>query len=275
MNQLLPTVQRGASRLVLQSPVTLSKAVVPMSIVVAEKLSYYHEISHLRPTPKLLQPVSGRKLLEGQKKKLKQDFLPRPNQEFLFDQYRKQLANPWGGLTNRDILQSLSSSSPLGQRMQTRKLSVESKETDVSDEESYNCILRRREKDMLRHPAGPVARMTKLSRDAVKGGHTYNILVGHELDIVDLESSPPDLIFSLARDFPNASLKAMSTCARDMQSVADDALELHLPNIMVELSKTFDLTSLDDASIDLVTSCFSLQKFTPETTERIIHEIHR
>jgi Methylase involved in ubiquinone/menaquinone biosynthesis len=187
-----------------------------------------------------------------------------------------QLVTPWVGLTNnRDLLLS-SLPSPLAQRMQTRTLSVESKETAVSDEESYNCILRRRENDMHRHPAGPVARMTKLSRDAVKGGHTDEGLVrSRDLDIVDLESSPPDLIYSLARDFPNASVKSLSTSSREMQSVADDALDLHLPNVMVELSQSFDLADLEDNSIDLITSCFSLQKFTMETTERIVNEVHR
>jgi hypothetical protein len=130
---------------------------------------------------------------------------------------------------------------------------------------------------MHRHPAGPVARVTKLSRDAVRRGYKNDEgqIIDRELHIVDLESCPPDLIFSLAKDFPNSSLKSLNTCAARMQSVADGALESHLPNILVELSKTFDLTSLEDNSLDLVTSCFSLQRFTPETTERIIHDIHR
>lgn len=271
MNQLSTIIQRGPSRLMLCSSTTMSKAVAPMSIIIAEKL-YYHEISHLRPTPKLLQPLPGRKLIEGKKKRLRRDFFPRPNQVFLLHQYKMQLVTPWVGLTNnRDLLLS-SLPSRLAQRMQTRTLSVESKETDVSDEESYNCILRRRENDMHRHPAGPVARMTKLSRDAVKGG---GLVKSRDLDIVDLESSPPDLIFSLARDFPNASVKSLSTSSREMQSVADDALNLRLPNIMVELSPSFDLTDLEDNSIDLITSCFSLQKLTMETTERIVNEVHR
>mmetsp|Transcript_66 Transcript_66/g.120 ORF Transcript_66/g.120 Transcript_66/m.120 type:complete len:753 (+) Transcript_66:116-2374(+) len=273
MIKLPPTVQTGGSPLMLCRPVTLSKAIAPMSIIIAEKI-YYHEISHLRPTPKLLlQQAPGRKCLDGKKKRLNRDLFPRPNKDFLLHQYRMQLVNPWAGLQNRDVLLSLSS--PFGQRIQTRKLSVESKETDVSDEESYNCILRKREMEMHRHPAGPVARMTKLSRDALKGGQAYDGIVSRDIDIIDLESSPPDLIFSLARDFSNASLKAMNTCSRDVQSVADGALDLHLPNVMVELSKTFDLSSLGDNSVDLVTSCFSLQKFTQETTGRIINDIHR
>lgn len=152
---------------------------------------------------------------------------------------------------------------------------MESNETAVSDEESYNCILRQHELDMHRHPAGPVARMTKLSRDAVKKGQPVEGLVKCELEILDLESRPPDLLYSLARDFPSANLKYLSTCPWGMKLVADDALDLHLPNISVESSKAFDLSHFGDNSLDLVTSSFSLQQFTAETTERIMNDIHR
>lgn len=136
------------------------------------------------------------------------------------------------------------------------------------DEGSFDCMLHERELDMLRHPAGPIKRMTKLSKDALIG-------LTHGVKLLDLDSKPIDLSLSLAKEFPSANLHSFSTSLEALQVMADGALKSNLPNISTHLSKSemFDLKDIDDNSYDLVTSCFGLQKSTDP--QKTIQEIHR
>ena len=136
------------------------------------------------------------------------------------------------------------------------------------DEGSFDCMLHERELDMLRHPAGPIKRMSKLSKDALKG-------LTHGVKFLDLDSKPADMLLSLAMEFPSANLHCLSTSPEALQFMADGALKSNLPNISTHLSKPemFDLKDIDDKSYELLTSCFGLQKsINPEKT---IQEIHR
>jgi len=149
-------------------------------------------------------------------------------------------------------------------RVQKRSFSSEL----VIDEGSFDCVLHERELEMLRHPAGPIKRMSKLSKDALKG-------LTHGVKLLDLDSKPTDLPLSLAKEFPSANLHSLSTSAVALQTMADGALKSNLPNISTHLSKSemFDLKDIDDNYFDLVTSCFGLQKsIDPQKT---IQEIHR
>lgn len=152
----------------------------------------------------------------------------------------------------------------------------------LTDVDSSDCILRERELEMLRHPAGPIKRMDTLSKDALKG-YTHDKL-RHEVKILDLESKPADLSFALAKDFPSADLHSLNTPPEATILMANGAPKSHLPNISTHLSKPnisthlsksemFDFLDIDDNTYDLVTSCFGLQNSI--YPQKNIQEIHR
>ena len=248
MNQLQTSLKKNAL-LVLRSPELSSRALAPMSVILVEKLHSRPNIRHASAMP-------------TQRKDKKHPYLvPKKNDQVL----RYQPIT----LLSKSLLTPMNSASlhltPIKySRVQKRSFSSES----VMDEGTFDCMLHERELAMLRHPAGPIKRMSKLSRDALKG-LTYGV------KLLDLDSKPSDLPLCLAKEFPSANLHSLSTSPEALQFMADGALKSNLPNISTHLSNSemFDLKDLDDNSYDLVTSCFGLQKSSDP--QKTIQEIHR
>jgi ubiquinone/menaquinone biosynthesis C-methylase UbiE len=135
-----------------------------------------------------------------------------------------------------------------------------------TDEEKYDHALHLREIDMHRHKNGPIARMLKLTRDMVKDNERG------DFSVVDISSQPPDEIMQIAKEFPVSSISYLAGSTEDMKDVADLVLNLHLPNVSIQECKASSL-DFDDSSIDLVTSCYGLQKTVDPTS--ILKEVHR
>jgi ubiquinone/menaquinone biosynthesis C-methylase UbiE len=135
-----------------------------------------------------------------------------------------------------------------------------------SDEEKYNHALHLREIDMHRHKNGPIARMLKLTRDMVKDNKRG------EFAVVDISSQPPDEMVQIAKEFPVSSISYLAGSTEDMKDIADLVLNLHLPNVAIQECKASSL-DFDDSSIDLVTSCYGLQKTVDPA--KILKEVHR
>lgn len=140
------------------------------------------------------------------------------------------------------------------------------------NEEIFDCHLRQRENEMLRHKSGPLRRLQKLCKDAIRG-NMHEISPKREVKVLDIGSTPSDLPLSIAKEFPSASCESWNLCEESSTSVALDAMAF--PNMKVNYSTdiTRNLKSLEDRSCDLVTSCFGLQSM--ENPSGAINEIHR
>lgn len=253
MNELKSILKRNAL-LALRSTQSRSKAVVPMGVIFVENLHFQPSIRYASFIP---SQKSGRDCPNKvcKKKVLLTNVQPSTH-------LSKSLLAPMNTISL--------CLPPIGCIKVKKRLFSNAL---VMDGDSFDCRLRERELDMLRHPAGPIKRMDKLSKDALKG-HKHHELK-HELKLLDLESKPPDLLFSLAKEFPSAELHSLSTCPEALKVMADWALKSHLPNISTHVSKSemFDLKDIDENSYDLVTSCFGLQKSI--NPQKSIQEIHR
>lgn len=72
------------------------------------------------------------------------------------------------------------------------------------NEEIFDCHLRQRENEMLRHKSGPLRRLQKLCKDAIRG-NMHEISPKREVKVLDIGSTPSDLPLSIAKEFPSAS----------------------------------------------------------------------
>lgn len=144
-----------------------------------------------------------------------------------------------------------------------------SNEMHCTDEEEFDIMLHNRELEMHRDPAGPVPLITKLAKKAI---HEKGFDRKQDLVFLDIDSQPYDSMLELSREFPDSSAYCLGSSTSSIKSMSDEFLQLKLP-ITAQLYNSSDLSGFEDRSIDLVTSCYGLQKCTdPET---LIKEVHR
>jgi len=144
-----------------------------------------------------------------------------------------------------------------------------STEMHCTDEEEFDIMLHNRELEMHRDPAGPVPVITKLAKKAIRGkGFDRN----QDLVFLDIDSQPHDSILDIAREFPDSSAYCLGSSTSSIKSMSDEFLQSKLP-LTAQLYNSSDLSGFEDRSIDLVTSCYGLQKCTDP--EALIKEVHR
>lgn len=162
-------------------------------------------------------------------------------------------------LSNRDKLSR-------GQRLLSSSSVIE----QVTDEHTFDCLLRERELKMHRHPLGPVGRISKLGKRVLSaGGHHTN----KEFKILDLDSHPADSSLKLAKEFPRGSLDFIGVSEENVKSVSHQVDDMELSNVKTNQSDVCDLKQYPDRSIDLVVSCYGLQHH--RHPKLMFDEIHR
>ncbi len=136
------------------------------------------------------------------------------------------------------------------------------------DEHQNDLLLHERELQMHRHSLGPVSKMTKLSSKALRGKEMKT-----GIKILDLDSQPADSAFKLAEEYPEISVHCLSISEENAKTMAKKATESKLLNISTGHSTSNNLEQFPDASLDLVISCYGLQKHSHPKT--IMDEVHR
>lgn len=157
------------------------------------------------------------------------------------------------------------------QLRQLKQLRGLSSEMHYTDEDEFDSMLHERELEMHRHPSGPVPVITDLARKALKGkGYDSQM---KDVKILDIESQPYDSMVTLAKEFPDASVYSIGSSTEAVRSMADGVLKLGVSNITTQLFNAKDLSAFEDASFDLITSCYGLQQ--SGDPKNLINEIHR
>lgn len=134
------------------------------------------------------------------------------------------------------------------------------------NEVTFDNSLHQRELEMHKHKSGPISRIFSLSRDLIKNDTSKNVAV------VDICSQPAEEVFQMATEYPWSSISYLASSVDNMREIADMVLKLHLPNISVQQPSKQSL-NFSDGSIDLVTSCYGIQKM--KDPESILIEVHR
>ena len=97
------------------------------------------------------------------------------------------------------------------------------------NEEIFDCHLRQRENEMLRHKSGPLRRLQKLCKDAIRG-NMHDISPKREVKVLDIGSTPTELPLSIAKEFPSASCESWNLCEESSTSVELDTKAQRIPN---------------------------------------------
>ncbi len=165
----------------------------------------------------------------------------------------------------------VSNSTMVMQLRQCQQVRGLSSEIHYTDEDEFDSMLHERELEMHRHPSGPVPIISDLARKALKGkGYDSQM---KDVKMLDIESQPYDSMVTLAKEFPDASIYSIGNSIEAVRSMADGMLKLGVPNITTQQFNASDLSAFEDASFDLVTSCYGLQK--SRDPQNLINEIHR
>lgn len=277
-NVLLKKAALGMRTSLRMNPTMTSKTVFPALSIIAEHLhgtpqsspsvvrALHHKAGYSGPT----------KRRGGHTKKTKKgdNWVVRPIVRKPLSSYyvskgfspkAKSLLMQWKAMNKPPIFDS---AMLLQQRHQVRALSSE---MHFTDENEFDSMLHERELEMHRHPAGPVHVITDLARKAMKGkGYDSKL---KDAKILDIESQPYDSMVILAREFPDASVYSVGSSTEAVRVMADRVLQLGVPNITTQLFNSSNLSAFEDASFDVITSCYGLQHC--RDPENLIREIHR
>ena len=146
-----------------------------------------------------------------------------------------------------------------------RLMSTSATSDTIIDEDKFDCILHERELNMHRHPTGPVRKMKTLSKSVLEGKQDVRIL--------DLDSQPIDSSIQLAKDLPESSVYFISVDAENVTVIKDETRKENLSNVTMGHSASCYLEQFSDSSLNLVASCYGLQKHSHPKT--LLEEIHR
>lgn len=253
MNQLQIATKKTTSLVLRSSMMRVNQQVIlPTTALMADRLLY--------STKKTIQPsIRGRKV-------------PLPK---VVPSTISYYAKPQVFKVNKDLVTKLFNDMNATKVNCMQKRAFASLQEDYhANEEIFDCHLRQRENEMLRHKSGPLRRLQKLCKDAIRG-NMHDISPKREVKVLDIGSTPTDLPSSIAKEFPSASCESWNLCEESSTSVALDAMAQSIPNMKVNYSTDTirNLKSLEDRSCDLVTSCFGLQSM--ENPSEAIKEIHR